>query len=352
MDIYSDPLIRVVAVSGVSVVGLAILMMVMVVVMRVRFILLDRHRKRFLETWRPLMVQCLHEFPNDLPAIVRSDTMLFLYLWNYYQEAMLGEVKDHLSQLGRVLGMDREARGFLQTGNIRKQLLGIVTLGHLGEKDAREELYDFTGQDNPVLSLAAVRALIQIEKEDAVPVVMPLLCTRTDWPQDKVASIIKEAGGDLVVKPLGQIALNAPANVQPRLIRFLEATDSHEYHFYVQAIIQSAKDPEVIAECLRALIRLGDPRDGEIVRTFTGHPAWRVRAQTAVALGKIGVPEDEPGLVAMLQDEQWWVRYRAAQALAALPFVGVERYKELLGGETDTEARNVLAQVMVEEEMI
>ena len=44
--------------------------------------------------------------------------------------------------------------------------------------------------------------------------------------------------------------------------------------------------------------------------------------------------------------------HRAAQALAGLPFVGIKRYKDLLVRETDTEARNVLAQVMVEEEMV
>ncbi len=352
MNVYSDPLVKIVAISGISVVGLAVLMMVMVVIMRVRFIILDRHRKKFLKMWRPLLVQCLHEIPNELPAIVKSDTMLFLYLWNYYQESLLGEVKENLSKLGRSLGMDHEAREFLYSKNSKRQLLGIVTLGHLGEKSARRELYRFSKLENPVLSLASVRALIQIEKEDAVPVVIPLISTRKDWPQGKVASIIKEAGGDLVVRPLGQIALNAPPDVQPRLVRYLEATDSHEYRTYVQAIIQDAKDPEVISECLRALTRMGDPRDVDLVRGYHNHPVWYVRARTAIALGKIGVRDDEQVLIKMLGDSQWWVRYRAARALAGLPFVGNERYKELLGKTTNPEARNVLAQVMVEEGMV
>jgi HEAT repeat protein len=49
---------------------------------------------------------------------------------------------------------------------------------------------------------------------------------------------------------------------------------------------------------------------------------WRVRAQAARALGAVGVAEAVPELTRALSDRSWWVRFRAALALAQLGDAG------------------------------
>lgn len=48
-------------------------------------------------------------------------------------------------------------------------------------------------------------------------------------------------------------------------------------------------------------------------------PRWEMRAVAATALGTFGAREHIDTLVKLLCDREWWVRYRAAEALAALP---------------------------------
>lgn len=45
-------------------------------------------------------------------------------------------------------------------------------------------------------------------------------------------------------------------------------------------------------------------------------PRWEMRAVVATALGAFDIVEDEPTLIKLLCDREWWVRYRAAEALA------------------------------------
>jgi HEAT repeat protein len=72
--------------------------------------------------------------------------------------------------------------------------------------------------------------------------------------------------------------------------------------------------------------------------------------QAASALGRIGADEDRALLIKMTGDSNWWVRYRAAQALANMPSVGISELKALAQNATDRFAANILAQVIAERE--
>ncbi len=66
----------------------------------------------------------------------------------------------------------------------------------------------------------------------------------------------------------------------------------------------------------------------------------------------MGTREDQVALVALLSDPEWWVRYRAAQALAKLPFLTEEKLQSLCEVQTDQFAREILAQVMAERRLL
>jgi HEAT repeat protein len=62
----------------------------------------------------------------------------------------------------------------------------------------------------------------------------------------------------------------------------------------------------------------------------------------------LGVPGDEQQLIGLLTDRQWWVRYRAARALASLGFVGAERMRAIQAAQSDAYARDIIEQVLAE----
>ena len=73
-----------------------------------------------------------------------------------------------------------------------------------------------------------------------------------------------------------------------------------------------------------------------------------VRIQAARALGRIGKPEHVELLTRMLADRDWWVRYRAAQALVSLPFMGPNALRRLRDSQEDRYAGDILEQTMAE----
>ena len=64
----------------------------------------------------------------------------------------------------------------------------------------------------------------------------------------------------------------------------------------------------------------------------------------------IGDRGDVPRLVALLSDREWWVRYRAAQAVAELPWLKRADLDALHASLEDRYAADMLAQVVAEQD--
>jgi hypothetical protein len=62
----------------------------------------------------------------------------------------------------------------------------------------------------------------------------------------------------------------------------------------------------------------------------------------------MGEDDDEKRLVPLLSDREWWVRYRAAQALSRLPHMDEPKLKTIQAVQSNPFARDMLAQVMAE----
>ena len=70
--------------------------------------------------------------------------------------------------------------------------------------------------------------------------------------------------------------------------------------------------------------------------------------QSAKVLGRLGEREHVGLLESLLQDREWWVRYRAAQALVGLPFLGPNALREIQRRQTDRYAVDILDQAFAE----
>lgn len=343
--VSSDPILRFAFWSGVGAGVLTLLLLFQIILMRVMLICQERRRSRLLAVWRPLMVQSVSEKIRHYPPVLKADAAVLLNLWNHFQESLRGEANERLNQLARDVSMDELALNLLRSRRMAEQLLAMMTLGNLREKSAWRVMSDLLDDDSPIISLAAARALMQIDAPAAVDVFMPLLVLREDWPAARIATILKEAGASVISEPLADLIRHAPQEQLPRLIHFLELTYSEVSSRLVREILETSNDPQVVAACLRAM---SDSRDLDLARRQVRHPDWPVRVQAATALGRMGSDVDRQHLVRLLEDPQWWVRYRAAQALSQLPFVTTDQLRQLLAEQTDRYARDMLKQVIAE----
>jgi hypothetical protein len=62
----------------------------------------------------------------------------------------------------------------------------------------------------------------------------------------------------------------------------------------------------------------------------------------------MGDASDLQRLSQLMMDSQWWVRYRAAQALMGLPFIETEARDTLIANLPDRYARDMAKQVLAE----
>jgi HEAT repeat protein len=92
------------------------------------------------------------------------------------------------------------------------------------------------------------------------------------------------------------------------------------------------KDVDLRAQAALALGKIGDPEDVPKLLAACEDEASPVRAQAANALGMIGDVSSIPVLQELMLDQDWWVRLNASQALANMGIVGERALAEVLEG--------------------
>jgi HEAT repeat protein len=90
---------------------------------------------------------------------------------------------------------------------------------------------------------------------------------------------------------------------------------------------------DVRAQAALALGKIADPEDVPALLMAAEDEAWPVRAQAANALGMIGDASTIPTLRQLALDEEWWVRLNACRALANMGPAGERALVEMLGSE-------------------
>ncbi len=305
----------------------------------------DRREQRFQQRWRPVLMQAMVGDPTaTLPVLARRDQWRFLKLWNHLQASVRGEATRRLGAVAEQLGCQAMARRLLTSGSLTRRLFAILTLGHMRDGTAWELLQRQLLQTGRLSSLYAARALIQIDPRRGAHAVVPHLLQRDDWEMVRIAILLQEfrdaLGGELT-----QRLAELPNALWPRALQLAEAL-----HLHVQAeVVLPWLQPGQPADVLSAALRLASGVEVRpAVRALAEHADWRVRVQAARALGRLGVASDVAVLTRLLSDPQWWVRYRAAGALAQLPFLSREQLRGLLAGLQDRYAREISTQVFAE----
>jgi HEAT repeat protein len=345
----SEAVVDLALIIGAASVGLAAVMMVLILAIHGVQLLRERRDERTVRKWRLILIRCIDAVPKNLPRLRKPEITPFLNLWTHLQETLTGAARDNLNTVARAVGLDDTARRMLAKGSIRQQLMAITTLGHLHDRSVWYVLITVAQSPNSMLSLAAARAMIHIDPKGAMRLLTSLIASRTDWAPSRVIAILKEAHPDIITIPLAAAALRAPPSQAPRLIRYLSAIHSDYAMETIGLIIRTSEQQEVIAACLEML---KDPRDTALARAFVDHKNWNLRVLAASALGRIGTVEEEPVLRGMLHDNEWWVRYTAARALAELSPEGKEKLKQIEAEEQLPAAREILRLVIAELELV
>lgn len=346
----SELLLRIALLTGLGAVSIALLVFLGVLGLRARLMMTQRRRAAFNARWRPALARVAIDGGQQLagavlPTLASRDRRLFLVEWNILHDLLRGDSKQWLNALARQLGIDRYVWRLLHGRHLADRLLAAATLGHLRDISGWDALLEMLGSDNTLVSLVSARALISIDPVAALPLVLPVIQDREDWSTPRVADLFMEAGPEAVSAPLEAAIVSCPPEQVPKLIAVLPEVALPVSERIVSRLLREPTDDRIKSICLRIL---GNPRDLPVVRELATHSRWHVRMNAAVVLGRMGLPQDCDMLVLMLSDPEWWVRYRAAQALLAMPFVTREEVVRIRDTMGDEFARDILDHAMAE----
>lgn len=346
----SDALLRLTLVSGVAVLVLNVLLVAVVAFVRARANKRARHQREITAVWTPIFHRAIEGLENPtLPAIANRDQAVVLGLWIHYFQYLRGKARTCLRRLAYYIGLDHSTSELLHHRNMAQRALAVVALGNMGTPEAWDELVRLSNDDNPMLSLLAGRAMLRINPEWAVPILLTQLDHRDDWPMTRIGGIFEEAPAATVESHLPEaLRMSSPTGTS-RILSLLSLIHIKESWLLLEPLLAPHQSPSLLAAALRAS---HEPRARASVLLLVSHENWVVRAQAASALGRIGQPGDERLLMEMLGDSAWWVRYRAACALRNLPFVTRASLEELMNDQNaDPFARDILRQALAEVEV-
>lgn len=106
-------------------------------------------------------------------------------------------------------------------------------------------------------------------------------------------------------------------------------------------------DPLIRQEAWRALTELQLPRTRMLLEKGFQDPDQEVRAFTIQCAGVLQAPESIPHLVSLLQKSDWWIQYRAMEALCQMGENGRAVLSELVIGD-DEELSQLAISILME----
>jgi hypothetical protein len=343
--INSDIIIRVAISISIASAVLASILMLTIIFLRVRLVFRHKRRELVKSTWNSVLARVALGQDTDLPKLRRADRYTFLFEFNDFFSIVRGDSITNLKLLARKLRLNEHAHHMINGKSLHNRLVGIYTLGHMREYSSWNDLMALVHNKISILAITAVRSLLLIDPKQGVRVVLPLLITEHQWPWPSVAYSMKLAGPNNVCAPLAEMSRHVAPDCQIRLLRYMDTINCDIIYDGVTKILKSTDDPHVISVCLDIV---HDIRALDIVRLYTNHPKWYIRMHAARAIGKIGNMQDIPRLLEMLKDPAWWVRYRSAQAIAALVSYNRDTIRQLIEQVDDAYGQDILTQVIAE----
>lgn len=268
----------------------------------------------------------------------------FMQLWIHAQMSLQGESRQRLARIGRVMGCSAMAWQRARSSHTSERMLGMLALGFLGDKGSVPLLLQRLAEGGTHQPVYAGRALMEIDPLSHADVVTQALLASPGLDVSLASVMLKPFRATIAESHLRQLPQPGEAAALPwlRLARALRL------QIPSSVLAPFARHDQDI-ECLIAAIRLVQGEQGaSLVAAQAAHADWRVRAQVARALGFIGHGSDRDLLTRLFMDSQWWVRYRAAQALLRLPGMDAVQLLAHAQGTKDRYALDMAQAVIAE----
>lgn len=237
--------------------------------------------------------------------------------------ALLGESKngDKLRGAFELLGLtERYLERVAKASSWQERARCATALGQLGDRKAVGPLVKVMRdkREDSDVKLAAAEALGRIRDLEILPMLCEQLADIDEWASPRISKVLVSFGSDAVEPLLETIASNDSLNARVWGAQVLgKLRDRKATMPLVHRLHDRSEQMRMVVS--NALGDIGDNRAlRPLIEIILRDPVAAVRAQAASALGRIGDEGALPLLVTALGDPEYWMRFRALEAIEAL----------------------------------
>jgi hypothetical protein len=292
--------------------------------------------------WKPLLNGAVRSGATHLTdaerSIIRQYPQEFVTQWIDAAEsvATVSEVEGfQLSTLFKKSGLVPTLEQWMTQGHAQRRMLAIRVFGLLLPADPKlwYQLFYRLQDKDPFLALNAANTLFHIDPAKALPAILDAYCARSDWPSTKVSHILffshpveqTQAVLDGLENRLEALS-EKNENHTRKLLQLLRFHNSGAINQFLArqlkrygtlrlpATTTEVKDP--VLAILDTMTTMEQLDDVSFAVPYVSHPNWRYRLKAVRLLGEHSTLETyTPLLEKALTDPEWWVAFRAAEAL-------------------------------------
>lgn len=249
-----------------------------------------------------------------------------------YLSLLRGAERERLVRLAEEAGLVGRYLDRLGSPGRWKKARAAENLGYFGGPEAAGPIASLLAHRDETLRAVAARALARIGTPEAAGTLAQTLNDPSELTRLRMAENLERIGL-LAVGALAETLRhgNPPARVlAARVIGNLRAFEARPA---LREAMLDGEFPDLRAQVALALGKISNPDDLPVLLEAAADRAWPVRAQAASALGLIGDVSTIPTLQKLTVDREWWVRLNASGALANMGPTGEKALASLLEGE-------------------
>ena len=202
-------------------------------------------------------------------------------------------------------------------------------LGYFGGPGAVGAIVQLFPNRDETLRAVAARALARIGTPEAAKSLAATLNDLSELTRLRMAENLERIGHEAVGPLLDTLGGGTPPG-RLLAVRVLGNLRALEAGPALGEAMRDGESPDLRAQAALALGKIGNPDDLPALVESTSDEAWPVRALAASALGMIGEASTIPTLRELTVDQEWWVRLNASRALANIGPAGEKALASLL----------------------
>jgi HEAT repeat protein len=308
---------------GLAVVAIAVMLTLIVA----RLITTHLAERRAVER-RKLLPMMLGREAGDA-AILRTRPALVAELYLELIQLVRGEERTQFVERAERLGIPDQLARQARSGSRRRRVRAVQALCEFVEPVTREALQRALDDgDEDVRLAAAIGLATQGDVADAGKL-MDKLALGAAQPSLLVVSLLRRIAENQPDQ-IKALALQMSGNPEIRLAAIEALATTGDYSL-VPTVVESALTAEdgsgELPRYLHMLGRLGHPAARPAILAGLSRQDMAARAAAAGAAGRIRLRESADQLALLLDDAEWWVRFRAAEALILLGDPGIARLR-------------------------